>query len=1379
MSNYQLSALQKPDTCLASGERYEPVERVATAAVKLCPCRQPAQVTREKVEYLWVGRVSTKTISECVDVRNEENSYQKRFIRRVIAASTAVDCVSLAVTQKFASTQHSFRINRMQKPLLAPISARTVLPIREKPQKRVMQLASISCSKDKFQRFTLLCAYSYAQKPTITAESYYRERLILDRLPKAERLTGPVKVSKMTEFEGEKALPIAVFTLSPAEYPRIPAETDDILLSLQRKTLSFLFLSFKRRLGHTINEFHINLPSKPAPPSLKQPKRKALRSARPPNIHLNTPMRTIRSAFDDLMKDPVKILRKALTNATKRQISAITLGFLRWKKGGMGGADRQIVLWKGLLVLRGLGTQGKKWAFLKLRGPAQPKPMSFTTVPVEIKRFETTPKESTAPSVLDCQEYTPLTVAQDPASETVALPIILRRPIQQPITMKHFTPVERLLSTIESATTPYSDIGEQAISTHTTDQQDRIDKEKVGRSLAISLRIGKGAMRRAVMKAFYKWGKPGYGKPGYSRNPRFIVSVLGRITKKNLISAWLRFQSILTSNKYSIKPITKPSIPLTSATSSTTLAPQSLPSSHLLHYSSNSLVPKAPSFPVLVTSLQSRAVPAAQAEIHSSDAKRRNRLLRYIQVCFLNGLRRHLHTWRVSIRSVEYMEEVVEVTETTHVTVTKVRESATSILPGGGKRTILKALRPHLSAVYQAWNLAPTAFADLAPLVMSKYECEERVRVGPRSNAKEVYQLRKSFLSLNSAAKMALRPAFYAWKHSDSFLHESSERLIPEISPTPQSLNSVLRRANAKWEALLLQSVQDWHFLANLRMTLPQGTMPFSVVASPESMKSLGSQSDITTSPKKRQMSIREGRNAVKTLISTLENLRIRPAFEALKPQLPQAVPRTSLSTTIGYPLRVLLLRYAYQPAFSRLKQVTKRTPSISFSKESSISIYGSEVMYEEVVEETVVEEVKKEETVRKVQVAAAHAQKPVLEGKSAVRVDRNPSVKPIIEPVKQPLSRDYGEFIEETPTLPWQSKYSHQAANGLYMLLTSLVAERCYNPVLTSLQGPQTLLKATNLQKVLLTLVSAYDFMPIFLILQQSVKSRRHRKQKDLHPSVLRKQTNLRLVRFANILKLAISRRKKWALSRTSGYLPKYLKRRYYAIQKSIKAISHIMMGNTCGAVFELMKFLMYYKDRPTASESMSLIPLGYYTQSKIRLLQRYIRGFLARRRRDKLRIEKIQRDRLALLVNILTPHISVIKRIQRKFKAYYQLRKVTIVRKTVHKTSLKSHPSTKLRESLSRSQLTPQRPSHRPTPKPGVTFIEPKSRRKEAVTALVSALKRWVLRMRKSRVAWAMMRLGCKRLRSKVMYQIQKGSKGLKDVFKTWAFEQMKRGR
>jgi len=292
-------------------------------------------------------------------------------------------------------------------------------------------------------------------------------------------------------------------------------------------------------------------------------------------------------------------------------------------------------------------------------------------------------------------------------------------------------------------------------------------------------------------------------------------------------------------------------------------------------------------------------------------------------------------------------------------------------------------------------------------------------------------------------------------------------------------------------------------------------------------------------------------------------------------------------------------------------------------------------------------------------------------------------------------------------------------------------------------------------------------------------VKSRRQKRQKDLHPSVLKKQTNLRLVRFVNILKTALFRRKKWAFSRASGYLPKHLKRRYYAIQKSIKAINHIMMGSTCGAVFELMKFLMYYRARPAASERMSLIPLGYYTESKVRLLQRFVRGLLARKLRDRLMREKKQRDRLALLVATLTPQVGVIRRIQLKFRAYYQLRKLTVVRKTVHKTSLKSRSSTKFRESLSKTQLTPQRPSHRPTTKPGVTFIEPKSMRKEAVTTLVSALKRWIVRLKRSRVAWAMMKLGCKRLRSKVMYQIQKGSKGLKDVFKTWAFQQMKRVR
>jgi hypothetical protein len=82
----------------------------------------------------------------------------------------------------------------------------------------------------------------------------------------------------------------------------------------------------------------------------------------------------------------------------------------------------------------------------------------------------------------------------------------------------------------------------------------------------------------------------------------------------------------------------------------------------------------------------------------------------------------------------------------------------------------------------------------------------------------------------------------------------------------------------------------------------------------------------------------------------------------------------------------------------------------------------------------------------------------------------------------------------------------------------------------------------------------------------------------------------------------------------------PTYQKRRFYRIQKGMKAMYNASILPVQNEVFELLRFLLYMKTREPAK--FLSIPLFAYPLQDMVTIQRLIRGFLARRLVRKFRL-------------------------------------------------------------------------------------------------------------------------------------------------------------
>ena len=101
-------------------------------------------------------------------------------------------------------------------------------------------------------------------------------------------------------------------------------------------------------------------------------------------------------------------------------------------------------------------------------------------------------------------------------------------------------------------------------------------------------------------------------------------------------------------------------------------------------------------------------------------------------------------------------------------------------------------------------------------------------------------------------------------------------------------------------------------------------------------------------------------------------------------------------------------------------------------------------------------------------------------------------------------------------------------------------------------------------------------------------------------------------------------------AFARLQTLIPKYLKRRYYNIQKGMKAIIQVCLTNPKSYAVEIMKYALYAKTYTRKTEFMNFKPEFVQFLPEIIQIQKFVRGHLARKRtKDLMQEEKRKKDK------------------------------------------------------------------------------------------------------------------------------------------------------
>ena len=126
--------------------------------------------------------------------------------------------------------------------------------------------------------------------------------------------------------------------------------------------------------------------------------------------------------------------------------------------------------------------------------------------------------------------------------------------------------------------------------------------------------------------------------------------------------------------------------------------------------------------------------------------------------------------------------------------------------------------------------------------------------------------------------------------------------------------------------------------------------------------------------------------------------------------------------------------------------------------------------------------------------------------------------------------------------------------------------------------------------------------------------------KEERINKRRIKKAYAINLKTFVSVFDSIFRKPKIFALKKLQTLLPKYLKRRFYAIQKAMKAIIQVCVTNQQSFTFEIMKYALYSKTFTDDHSLLSFQPKFVEFLPEIIQIQKLVRGHLARKRTNTL---------------------------------------------------------------------------------------------------------------------------------------------------------------
>ena len=155
--------------------------------------------------------------------------------------------------------------------------------------------------------------------------------------------------------------------------------------------------------------------------------------------------------------------------------------------------------------------------------------------------------------------------------------------------------------------------------------------------------------------------------------------------------------------------------------------------------------------------------------------------------------------------------------------------------------------------------------------------------------------------------------------------------------------------------------------------------------------------------------------------------------------------------------------------------------------------------------------------------------------------------------------------------------------------------------------------------------ILTTYVYKPVVKVLKGAEPSRIQSPRSPMLSSTVSFSTgrfSLRNFHFSRLLKAPFRSRLKWSFRLLSSFLSKLHRRRYYRIQKGIKALYNASILSSQTEVFELLKFLLYLESRRLTN--LKHFPLFAYPKKEVVACQRLVRGFLGRRKAGYRRLAR-----------------------------------------------------------------------------------------------------------------------------------------------------------
>ena len=163
---------------------------------------------------------------------------------------------------------------------------------------------------------------------------------------------------------------------------------------------------------------------------------------------------------------------------------------------------------------------------------------------------------------------------------------------------------------------------------------------------------------------------------------------------------------------------------------------------------------------------------------------------------------------------------------------------------------------------------------------------------------------------------------------------------------------------------------------------------------------------------------------------------------------------------------------------------------------------------------------------------------------------------------------------------------------------------------------------------------------------LRKPIKSTKSRSKK-IRMRKLKEAYAMNLQVLVPLLSKFVKKQEKIGISRMQSLLPKYLRKRFYNIQKGMKAIIHVCITNPETFAIEIMKYALYTKTYANEHNLLSFTPAFIEFLPKIIQIQKFVRGHLARKRTNTLKEEKVHKKKKSLSKFVIKSRTLELKKV------------------------------------------------------------------------------------------------------------------------------------